>query len=627
MKLVTLDFETYYTSTYSLSKLTTEQYIRDPQFEVVGVSVQVDASAPVWFSGAFKDTQKYLESLRLEDSAVLAHNTLFDGAILGWRFGIHPKKLMDTLSMGAALHGTSVGGSLAALSTHYGVGGKGDAVVRAIGKRRLDFTPAELQEYGEYCNQDVALTYSLLGKMLPGFSRLELDLIDLTLKMFTNPRLELDIATLKDHLKTVRGKKAELMRAVAQTFGLDPDTTDQVKLKKSLMSNPQFADVLRACGVTPPMKISPTTGRETYAFSKKDEEFAELEEHPNPAVQALVAARLGNKSTLEETRTERFIGLAQRGPMPVPLRYYAAHTGRWGGTDKVNLQNIPRKSPLKAAIRAPRGYVFIDSDLSQIEARILAWLAGQHDLVAAFDAGEDVYKIMASAIYGKEIADITDPERFVGKTTVLGCGYGMGAAKFQAQLLTFGVNLPLEECTRIINVYRSTYPYIPELWKQGATVLRAILTDISTPFGVPEVLRVEGQQGIYMPNGLRLHYQNLRQTRGEKGTELVYDQQKGRALIPTRIYGGKLVENVCQALARIVMGENIVRVSKKLPVVMTVHDALGAIAPEAEQEQATRYVDDCMRVRPKWAPDLPLACETKVGPAYGLCKKWGREKE
>jgi DNA polymerase len=178
------------------------------------------------------------------------------------------------------------------------------------------------------------------------------------------------------------------------------------------------------------MKKSLATGRQTYAFSKTDEEFKALLEHPDTQVQALVAARLGVKSTIEETRTERFIGIALRGPMPVPLRYYAAHTGRWGGDDKLNLQNLPRTSPLKKAILAPYGYVIIDSDSSQIEARTLAWLAGQDDLVEAFDRGEDVYRIMASAIYLKAIEDVTKDERFVGKTTILGAGYGMGAAKF-----------------------------------------------------------------------------------------------------------------------------------------------------------------------------------------------------
>ena len=102
------------------------------------------------------------------------------------------------------------------------------------------------------------------------------------------------------------------------------------------------------------MKISPRTGKQTFAFSKTDEGFKKLQEHPDEKVQNLVAARLGTKSTLEETRTQRFIDIGNRGSLPVPLKYYAAHTGRWGGSDNVNLQNIPRKSVLKQSIWAPK---------------------------------------------------------------------------------------------------------------------------------------------------------------------------------------------------------------------------------------------------------------------------------
>ena len=260
--------------------------------------------------------------------------------------------------------------------------------------------------------------------------------------------------------------------------------------KDTLMSNPQFADLLRTYGVEPPTKISPTTGKQTYAFSKTDEAFKELLEHEDTQVQALVAARLGTKSTIEETRTERFLGIAERGTLPVPLRYYAAHTGRWGGDDKLNLQNLPRSSPLKKAILPPRGYVFLDSDSSQIEARTLAWLSGQEDLVEAFDRGEDVYKIMASAIYGKDVAQINKDERFVGKTTILGAGYGMGAKKFQTQLKNFGVELELEETKRVIDTYRQTYPYIPQLWQDAHAVLGAIIGDQYAEFGRNGIMKI-----------------------------------------------------------------------------------------------------------------------------------------
>jgi DNA polymerase I-like protein with 3'-5' exonuclease and polymerase domains len=365
--------------------------------------------------------------------------------------------------------------------------------------------------------------------------------------------------------------------------------------------------------VVPPTKISPTTGKTTWAFGKTDEGFKALLDHPNPKVQAIVAARLGVKSTLEETRTERFIEIAKRGALPVPLRYYAAHTGRWGGDDKINLQNLPRKSALKKAIRAPEGYVFIDCDSSQIEARTLAWLAGQDDLVEAFDRGEDVYKIMASSIYDVPVDEVTDDQRFVGKTTILGCGYGMGGPKFQMQLKAFNVALPDWECQRIINVYRATYPMIPQLWNSAGRTLTALQSQRTSQLGREGVLTVD-LFGIKLPNGMYVRYPNLRE---DKDGQLVYDTKKGRATIPTRIYGGKVIENVCQALARIVIGEQLLMVARRYRVVMTVHDAVGCIAPVEEAGEARAFVEQCMRMRPKWALGLPLNCESKIGASYG----------
>jgi DNA polymerase len=267
---------------------------------------------------------------------------------------------------------------------------------------------------------------------------------------------------------------------------------------------------------------------------------------------------------------------------------------------------------------APEGYIFIDCDSSQIEARTLAWLAGQNDLVTAFDQGEDVYRIMASRIYGVPAEEVTDDQRFVGKTTILGCGYGMGAEKFKAQLLTFGVDMKLGECRRIINIYRDTYPSITKLWQKASDALDAMANGQTAPLGLANVLTVCGADGIKLPNGLSLKYPKLRWIyKDNSRPEMVYNQKKGKAVISTRIYGGKLIENVCQALARIIIGEQMLMIARSYHVVMTVHDAVGVIAPIEKEEEAQRFVEACMRMRPKWATGLPLNCESKKGASYG----------
>jgi len=607
MNTIILDFETYYNRDYSLSKLTTEEYIRHKNFEVIGVAVKQGDQPTEWFSGTRTQTKKFLDKFDWDDYLVVAHNAMFDMAILSWIFDIKPKRIGDTLSMARAIHSIEVGGSLKALSEYYELGAKGTEVINALAKRRIDFDDESLARYAEYCIQDVELTAKLFQKLAPQLNVTELKLIDATIKMFSEPALELDLDVLGAHLEGVQKKKEILMAKIEED-------------KKAIMSNPKFAELLRKRGVVPPMKVSPTTGKETYAFAKSDEEFRNLLEHEDEYVQALVAARLGVKSTIEETRTARLINIAMRGKLPIPLRYYAAHTGRWGGDDKVNMQNLPRNSPLKDAICAPEGYTMVDCDLSQIEARTLAWLAEQNDLVEAFDRGDDVYKIMASSIYGKSVESIDKDERFVGKTTILGAGYGMGALKFQTQLKNFGVELDEDECKRIISVYRETYPWIPMLWRSANDALEGIMDGAGATLGKWGVLSVEAK-GIRLPNNLFIQYPNLRRQENEEGrTELVYDTRRGKTLVPNRIYGGKVIENVCQALARIVIGDQLLKLGRRYKVVMTVHDAIACIVPNAEVEEARKFVEATMRERPTWAQELPLDCESGVGKTYGSCK-------
>ena len=602
--LITVDFETYYDREYSLSKITTEEYVRSDKFEVIGVGVKVDAEETTWFTGTQSETQDFLNQYDWANSYVLAHNTAFDGSILTWRFGITPKVWLDTLCMARAIHGVDVGGSLKFLAEKYEIGQKGTEVVNALGKRRVDFSREEMDRYGTYCRNDVDLTYSLFQILIDRFPASELKVVDCTLRMFTEPQLILDLPLLEQHLFDVKARKEKLLSVAAAS-------------KDDLMSNDKFANLLERLGVEPPRKVSPTTNKETWAFAKTDEGFKALQQHPDERVQALVAARLGNKTTLEETRTQRFIDIAKRGRMPVPLKYYAAHTGRWGGDDKVNLQNLPSRGAnagkLKTAIRAPKGYVIIDADSAQIEARVLAWLAGQTDLVEAFQKGEDVYKIMASAIYAKDVNDVSKEERFVGKTTILGAGYGMGAVKFRAQLKTFGTDIEEQESQHIIDVYRKTYPAIPELWWEAQSALNAIATEKGANLGkYPDAISVQGDKGIQLPSGLFLRYTDL--SKDAEG-QYSYKTRMGR----TKIYGGKVIENVCQAIARCVIAEQMVRISKRYKVVLTVHDAVACIAPKEEAQEAVEYVESCMRWRPDWCTDLPLNCEAGYGESYGEC--------
>ena len=612
MNLVTLDFETYYAQNFSLSKITTEQYIRDRRFEVIGLGLKHGPNPTEWAQGA-DDVTELLASVNWNDTHVLGHNMMFDGAILSWRYNIKPKFLLDTLCMARALHGTEQSVSLKNVSERYGVGEKGTEVIMAKDKRLADFTEEELTAYAGYCKKDVDLTYAIFHKMQPKFPEQELDIIDATLRMFTEPSLELDMGMLEMHLEDVRDRKDKLM--------VDANITD----RKDLMSNAKFAELLSGLGVTPPVKISPTTEKETFAFAKSDKEFQELQEHEDERVQTLVAARLGTKSTLEETRTQRFIDISKRGTLPVPIRYYAAHTGRWGGDDKINLQNLPSRGAngkkLKKSIIPPHGYTIVECDASQIEARVLAWLAEADELTHAFSVGEDVYVKMAAAIYKVAEADVTGGQRFVGKTTILGAGYGMGAKKFKTQLAGMGVEVNLAEARRVINIYRDTYWKIPTLWSEAQYMLEQLVADHAVRVGRENVLRIDiPQNAIILPSGLRMFYEDLQLDPAPEGVEpedvwpeYSYKTRRGRK----NIYGGKVVENVCQALARCIIGEQMLLINQKYKSVMTVHDSIAICCPDEEVVQARAHVEQCMRHVPSWAAGLPLECESGIGKSYG----------
>jgi DNA polymerase len=401
---------------------------------------------------------------------------------------------------------------------------------------------------------------------------------------------------------------------------------DEEAVRKKLSSNVQFAKALSELGVEPPKKISPTTGKETWALAKKDEGFLALTEHEDLAIQHLCAVRLGTKSTLEEKRLERFIEVGKRHNdlVPIPLKYYGAHTGRWSGTDKINFQNLPSRDPnkkaLKNAIVPPEGYRIINCDSSQIEARVLVWLAGQDSVVKQFADGEDVYSIFASKVYEREITKKDATERFVGKTCILGLGYGTGATKLQHTLATsqpVSVKINSDESERIVRVYRETNDMIPDLWSEADRMLNQMMNTKFTKtlsFGEHSCVSFD-KDGIILPNTLRIRYTNRRRQEMDSKTKTVYDSRKGTI----SIWGGAVVENVVQALARIIVGTQMVEINDTYPIALTVHDAAVVIVPEDEVDQAVRYITNVMSKAPSWATGLPVSCEAKVGASYGEC--------
>ena len=633
MDIVTIDFETYYSKEFSLSKMTTEEYIRSPMFEVIGVGVKMNDDPAVWYTG--DDPGSFLNSIDYSDKAILCHHTAFDGAILGWHFGIKPKLWLDTLSMSRPLHKSEVGGSLKKLAEYYHLGAKGTEVIMALGKHRADFTPSEMVRYGNYCINDVELTHALFNKLKPSFTTDEIMVIDQTIRMYTEPKMVLDVPKLTAYLKEVQENKTTLV----EDMGLNC-TEDEAK--KILMSNPKFADYLRTMGVDPPTKVSKATGKEAYAFAKSDAGFKALLMHPIDRVRVAANARIGVKSTIEETRTKRLISIGERGALPIMLNYYGAHTGRFSGGDKINAQNFKRGGTIRDSICPPPGYTLVACDSSQIEARMLAWLANQNDLLEAFREGRDVYSEFASAVYGRLVTKADTVDRFVGKTSILGLGYQMGGPRFQETLRIgnggISVNMDMNEAYSVVNKYRAKNYNISSLWDEAGRMLETMTKGGS---GMLRDKLAFGSDHITLPSGFPIKYSMLtvrRDDNNKTGVGYAYlaspnehrkaiaVKMKGEDIAQatcfnwTHIYGGKVIENVTQALARIVVSKQGITIGQRYPIVLQVHDELVACVPDAQAEECKAYMEQVMAIPPDWAPDLPVACEAAMGKTFGECK-------
>ena len=635
IRIITLDVESFFAKDFGFSCMTTEEYIRSPLWETIGVSTKVNDGPIVWVSGDYNCIKAHLDSLPWHNHLLLAQNTAFDGAILNWIYGIKPVGYLDTQSMANALHGVSESSSLANLARLYGETDKGDDTKWAIGKRRLDFTPQELEAYGEYCKHDTELTYNIFHKMLPTFPKAELRVIDVTIRMFVEPRLELDEALLTEDLVNIKRVKRESLEKLVALLKPTPQTLEilirdgekgvQEWVKKQVMSNPKFAELLKAQGVEPPTKVSARTGKTAWAFAKTDEGLTDLLDHENPIVSTLVSTRLENKSTIGETRTESFIEIAKRGTYPFSLRYSGAKiTHRWSGFD-LNPQNLPRGSTLRKAILAPAGHTLVVADSSNIELRVGMLLAGQDDAVQQIKDGVDLYKTFASEAFNLNYDDIAknSEERFIAKVCCLSLIYGTGAAKLKDTIRTQSkgrIVVDLAEAERLKALYRRVNNKIVDAWEIGGDIIEWVYHNQQhTAYGF---LPVHGKKGIMKPSGLYLPYPGLRQEPKEDGWghDWYYNTKRGNNTVKDKIYPAKVFQRVTQSLARDILTTQTMEINKHYWVAGMVHDEIICVVPDEEVDGAKRAIRDIMKTSPAWTAEGILDCEVGAGKRYGLAK-------
>jgi len=652
-RILLVDAETRWSKKdYTLSKVTTEEYVRDPRFKAFGFCFK-------WY-GEDNETQwvphgklrLFLNTVDWSRTAVLAHNAMFDVAILAWHYGVYPAFIMDTLSMARALRGNE-GNGLAKLAEEFGLPPKGHAVHSTDGLDEL--TPEIEEELAAYCAHDVFLlekVFDRLNEMAgpAGYPTKELRLIDMVIRMYINPQLELDGEMLKQAIIEEETKRTDLLNKLSVA-------------EKDLASNDKFAELLTLLGVDPPTKTSKTTGKEAYAFAKNDAHFQALRNHNDENVALLCEARIAVKSTQARTRAQRFFDISERGALPVPLHYYAAHTGRMQASrgQGLNLQNLKRGSFLRNAIMAPLGYSIVVCDLSQIEPRVLAWLADYEYLLNVFKSGEDPYSMFGSQMFGipglnkKDHPDL----RQSAKSALLGAGYGLGWRSFAAQLLVgflgappvrydkkFAKQMGLDgqsvadfvswevnldnalsiprTCTdaevvlhavcakSIIERYRKAAWPVRSLWELCDSLIETSLHG-GRPYDF-KCLRFEKEK-IVLPSGMALRYPELTFELDEKSRkQWFYGPDK------TKLYGAKLVENIVQAVARCVMTDGMLRIQNRYPCVLTVHDEAVVLVPTKEVVEAEPWVLAQMVKQPSYMPDIPLAAETGSGARYGQAK-------
>jgi hypothetical protein len=631
------DWETYFDHIYTLKFLSPAEYILDHRFEMLGCGIAIDNGPPKFMPR--EESITFLRSIN-EPYALISHNALFDAVICALRYDLHPDVLIDTMGMVRALLAYKIPSgrvSLKAVLDFLELETKGDVIHEMSGVHfdAIQHVPDLWIRFLAYTLRDVRGCREVFNYLAPSFPPGEARIMDMVIRMATQPRLLINEHILTTHLYEIEKKKNSLLKDI----GLD---------KAYYMSNQKFAEVLRQLGVNPPMRISAATGKPTYAFAKTNEEFMDLQNHPDERVQAVMAARLGVKTTIEESRTRRFLAISKaakatfdKGWMPVPLKYSGAHTHRLSGDWALNMQNLSsrKNTRLRSALYAPPGYVIVAVDASQIEARLTAWLANETSLLTQFRNKVDVYRqYAADEVYHVPVDQVTKLQRFNCKTIILGLGFGMSDEKFYftitnaAREAGFDVTYTMEECTGWVNRYRNKFQAIKALWNRATRLLAKMEQGRADGMSIGPC--VADGLSIVLPSGLRLNYDQLTYHAAQGGDEWdTFTYQFGRT--KREIYGAKLIENIVQALDRQHVLEAALRTEDRcaaaglpgIKLTLQEHDANAYVVSSEIYRYVAKvaYEEMC---RPSWwgvdkiAGAIPLAAEAKFGLTYGELREF-----
>jgi DNA polymerase len=618
------------------------EYIMHPKTEIQSCSIKVDKSPAQTYFGDDEIAEQF-GTIDWANSMVIGHNMSgFDSMILAWRFGIYPKMWGCTQAMGR-IHAKVTSTSLRKLSEFYGIGKKLSLeATNTKGKRLTDFTPQELRSMSAYNKVDTDLCYDIFRKLYPSIPKREMLLIDMTTRMLVEPQFELDRELVTQALEDAQAEKAkalsELYRMLkgedVQGMDMPLEVIPEEFIRSMMASAARFSKLLESRGVEVPMKPSPTNPeRQVPALAKTDEAFLALQEHDDPVVATAATLRLSVKSTLLETRLEAFTRAADAcgGKLPVPLKYAGADTtGRWSG-EQYNCQNLPRigakpkpSDALRKSLRAPKGHKVVVADLSGIELRVNMFLWQVPYAMALFKKAPDkadLYKYFAAHdLYHIPEDEVTKAQRQLGKVCHLGLGFGAGSATFQrVAKMMGGVSLSAEEAHSTVEAYRAAHPEIVAGWK----AFQKALTDIAQGTEVaidPWGHCVTDYHSVQLPSGRRIYYPDLTRERSPDTGRGEWWYGNGRS--HARIYAGKGVENLVQALARDVIAEHAVQFHQcsGLRPALMVHDELVYVVPDAIADDTLAELQAIMRGGVSWWPELVTWSEGDIADTYGDAK-------
>ena len=644
MRLLFLDFESYYDNVYSLRKMTPAEYILDPRWETHMMAARFDDGPIEIIDGP--DVQAFFDSVDPKDTITLTYNALFDNCIAAWRYGFVPARMIDVMGMVRLLRGHVLKGvSLETAADYFKLPAKEHTIIKVKGMRRAEIMgqPALWEQYKVYCRRDVYLMAAIFYKLLPEMPPSQFKWMDLVLRAAVEPQLVIDHDLLKAHYDDVVNDKEDLIKAAESN-------------KIDLMSNAKFAEQLELLGVEIGYKPSPSDPTiEIPAFAKPDEFMSDLLEHEDPQVQALAAARLGVKSTLEEKRSQRLLSIAQlswmdylgqHNLMPIPLRFAGAHTLRLSGDWKINMQNLPsgrggKKTKLRLALKAPPGYKEVAGDVGQMHARLTSWLSGSPLLQQCRDK-KDPYNALATEIFQRPInrkLPSDEIEGQIGKGGVLGLGFGAAAKKFYSMVIrsvrSSGGDVDalkkvwtLELAEKAVKAYRRVERKTVNLWYTLDLILDTSFAGKSAPVKLKPVEIGHGY--VRGPSGLEMRYVIPHMTSKEDSDEL--DKYYGTAwggrdkyyLYAKRkhkIYGASMLENIAQFLEVEIMQAAAIRLAKRgYRFALQDHDGLGFVVRDEDVPAAEAAIKEELTRPLSWCKDLPLVASVNHGQSFGEAK-------